>query len=220
MSRGNRHLLQLQCCSSSFQQQPIASMMASLRYFPVPMLCLCALHPEIHCVRNANHLDIKPSLHAAEGSLAKQELLTLAQLPEGTHPTTLPSYPPLYLMAEASWLAYEEARVAHSLLTNANFGWVVSGQQEQVIVMEFVSVTYRYPTGIQKERPLNTQLVLFTKGNAVVLAFRGSQPISFFDWCGADQPALGWHANCRSRCMCCHATLCTLSAANWGLHGC
>lgn len=122
------------------------------------------------------------SFALAEGSLAKQELLTLAQLPEGTHPTTLPSYPPLYLMAEASWLAYEEARVAHSLLTNANFGWVVSGQQEQVIVMEFVSVTYRYPTGIQKERPLNTQLVLFTKGNAVVLAFRGSQPISFFDW--------------------------------------
>ena len=33
-----------------------------------------------------------------------------------------------------------------------------------------------------KERPLSTQLLLFTKGNAVILAFRGSQPVGLFDW--------------------------------------
>ena len=35
---------------------------------------------------------------------------------------------------------------------------------------------------VEKERPLDTQLLLFIKGNAVILAFRGSEPINFFDW--------------------------------------
>ena len=35
---------------------------------------------------------------------------------------------------------------------------------------------------VQMERPMDTQLLLFTKGNMVILAFRGSQPVNFFDW--------------------------------------
>jgi hypothetical protein len=36
--------------------------------------------------------------------------------------------------------------------------------------------------GAQSELALDTQCLLFRKGNAVVLAFRGSQPVNFLDW--------------------------------------
>lgn len=31
-------------------------------------------------------------------------------------------------------------------------------------------------------RPIDTQCLIFTAGRAVVVAFRGSQPVNFFDW--------------------------------------
>lgn len=185
-------------------------------------------------------------LHAGAG-LAKEELATLAILAEDDDPTAEENYPPLYLMAEAAWLAYEEARVSYHVLTNPDYGWVKEKEKKpSVIVLDFVSVNYKetsgelrwlIPTALdgenvlhtalaslgvpmsfkciivgipkvmallapcrlyqpfslcaneaqwlignhcfiplrwrkEKENPLDTQLVLFAKGNAVILAFR------------------------------------------------
>ena len=82
----------------------------------------------------------------AAGSLARQELdgahglPGLAGLQPGSSPTSAAVYPPLYLMVEASWLAYEEAPVVYHVLTDASLGWGVD--KGRAIILDFVSITY------------------------------------------------------------------------------
>ena len=82
-------------------------------------------------------------LRHTANQLARDDLKTFAKLPADKLPTDLESYPPIYLMAEASWLAYEDARVAHHILTSDRYNWKV----DKAMILELVSVDYKYATG-------------------------------------------------------------------------
>ncbi|KAK9797092.1 hypothetical protein WJX73_009221 [Symbiochloris irregularis] len=132
--------------------------------------------------------DAAPSFVLKEGCFAAKELQAITESPHGAALDAHSASLPLYILVEASWLAYEEALVCHHILTDPSYGWspnrdVRSVSVDSVAIVEFVGVEY-YNTkqGSKVEFPLDTQCLLFKKGNAILLAFRGTQPLNFVDW--------------------------------------
>jgi hypothetical protein len=94
-------------------------------------------------------------------------------------------------LVEPSWLAYEPPRLIADMIEKRYWLRTWDGSPEKkapdmefICALEFISVTYKYDDNDETVtlRPIDTQCFIFKVGNSAVLAFRGSQPVNFFDW--------------------------------------
>ncbi|KAK9823269.1 hypothetical protein WJX72_001475 [[Myrmecia] bisecta] len=116
---------------------------------------------------------------------AKAALKTLSAPTSGAN-IDVTQHSVVQLMVELSWLAYEEAPVIQDALQKD--GWVSELGAGSTMVLDFFSTVYEYAedagSGRKQnfERPVDTQCLIFKLRDAVFVAFRGSQPVNYFDW--------------------------------------